>query len=445
LARRAALTPGVLLLAACGADEGSFAPTGVSATTSPNVVTVVNVSWTTSDPSIGYVSYGKTSSLGENTQMEAKPGTSHAQTMLGLSADTTYYYRVVTWDGHAAGASPVQTLRTPPLPAEIPSFTATDETDEDEPFDQLLLVPATGDSTVVTVLAANGEVIWYHVEDSDRAVTRARFSNDGTSVVYNAVDSGDGADSELVRVSLDGADVDSISVPGLGRDFIELANGDFAALALDERDHDGAPLRGDQVVEVQANGTVTPVWSAWDCFDPADFPGDGPDGEWTGAASLALDQGASKSDAGDDGYYVSLRHLSTVLRADRASGECSWVLGAAGATLDFADDSPAFEHPGAFAAGAERLVVLDADGAGAGTSRVLDYTLDPAIHVDDLGSVTLMTRDRLFVNWSTAGKLQVVNEDGEARWSLSGTGVTFGYEDLVSDNDGLYLAVEDGS
>jgi hypothetical protein len=451
-ARYAASMPCALLLAACGADEGSFAPTGVSATPNANIANVANVSWTTSEASIGYVSYGKTPSLGENTPMETVPGTSHAQALLGLSADTKYYYRVVTWDGHAAGASPVQSLRTPRLPNEVPSFTVRDETEEEEPFDQLLLVPVADESTVVTVLNASGEVIWYHVEDSERAVTRARFSNDGRSVVYNAIDGADGADSDLVVVALDGSNVDSIPVPGLGRDFVELENGDFAALALDERDHDGEPLRGDQIVEVKANGTVTPVWSTWDCFDPAAFPGDGPDGEWTGAASLTLDA--------DDGYVVSLRHLSSVLRADPASGDCTWVFGAAAPTLDFADDSPAFVHPGAIYAAGERVIVLDADGAGGSTSRVLDYTLDldaatataartytpsPALHVDDLGSVTLMTRDRLFVNWSTTGKLEVVTEEDDVAWSLSGTGVTFGYEELVSDNDGLYLATEDGS
>ncbi len=453
----AIVLPLALFASACGADEPSYAPLAVRASPHDDMATLVNVEWTTAEQSIGYVSYGKTPSLGETTRLESVAGTKHAQALLGLSADTLYHYRVITWDGHNAGRSEIQTVRTPALPSSIPSLTMDGLTTEDEGFDQLLLVPVTGDATVVTVLAPSGEVLWYHVEASDRSVTRARFSSDGRRVVYNAIDTTDGSDSELVSVALDASEIETISVPGLGRDFVELPDGGFAALATDERDHDGAPLRGDRVVEIDEDGTVTTVWSSWDCFDPADFPGNGSDGEWTGAAALTFDQGASKSDAEDDGYYVSLRNLGTVLRASRETGECAWILGDAAPTIEFADDAPAFTHPGAFLAGASRLLVMDANPTDA---RVLDYDLDleaatatlswdytpsPAIQVDALGSVTEMTRDRRFVNWSTAGKLELVDEEGDVRWSLEGSDVSFGYEALESPNDGLYLAKGDGS
>ena len=448
---RIAALASALLATACGADAVSHAPEGVGARVSDSAATVVNVRWTTAEPSTGYVSYGKTSSLGLTTPLETASATGHSQALLELSAGSLYYYRVITWDGHDAGASPVQTFRTGALPAALPTFAQAGDSTSSDGFDQLTLLPISSDQTSVSAVAPTGEVLWYHTEDSDRTVTRAVLSVDGKSVVYNALGAGAGADSELVRAPLDGSSVDSISVPGLGRDFLEKPDGTFAALAADVRDFAGAPLRGDQIVEIDASGTTTSIWSTWDCFDPQESPGDGPDGEWTGAVALALDKGKLPSDPSDDAYYVSLRNISAIARVERATGRCTWVLGSAAKTLDFADAASAFEHPAGFFAQGTKLAVLDADGAGSGSSRVVEYTLDveantamstltyapaPALHVDELGAVTLLTNHRRLANWSTNGRLEVVDDDGNVLWSLAaGTGVTLGYHTLI---DSLY-------
>jgi hypothetical protein len=450
--RLVALLPCALLISACGGDELSFAPSGVSGSVNDDIVTVAEVRWSTAQPSVGYVSYGKTPSLGENTRVEAVAATSHTQSLIGLSADTLYHYRVITWDGHDAGTSPIQTLRTPPLPAEIPSFTVTGETASNDGFDEMTLLPVIGDRTVVSVVTSSGEVVWYHPVDDDRSATRAWFSRDGTSILYNALGSGAAAsDSAIVRVALDGSSVDSTPLPNAGRDFLELPGGTLAALVTDERDFEGDPLRGDQIVEVAADGDTTPVWSSWDCFDPADFPGDGSNGEWTGAVALAFDDGDDDTD-GDDAYYVSLRSLSTIVKVERATGDCSWVFGEADSTIELTDGSDAFQHPGGFFASAKKLIVIDSDGAGNDASRMIDYTLDleagtatstrtyspnPTLHVDDLGSVMPLTNDRVMLNWSTTGKLQVVGEMGDVLWSLSADKTaTFGHH---SKTDRLYL------
>lgn len=439
-----------LFAAACGEEADVDRPSGVTAAPSDGITTVVNVRWTTSQPTVGYVSYGETPALGQTTLLETEPTTSHSQPLYGLGADTKYYYRVVTWDGRDAAQSDVMTVTAAPPPVGAPTFAATGDGTSDDGYTDLTLLPVTGERTMLSIVAPNGALVWYHEETSDRLVTRARFSLDGKSVLYNAIDADNPDDSEIVRVALDGSSIEHVSVPGLGADFLEPAAGTLAALVTDERDVDDSAVRGDQIVEVSPSGSTTTVWSAWDCFDPADSPGDGADGAWTGANALAYES------SGSGIYYVGLRNLSTLVKVPAVTGECEWVLGAAEPTLEFATDSEVFEHPGHFVVEGDEVSVLDADGGGDAGSRVVKYELDldagtatstfsytpdPAIQVETLGAVTLFSRGRRFVNWSNAGKLEMVREDGDQIdpvWSLVAdeAGAAFGYH---SRSASLYI------
>jgi hypothetical protein len=423
----------------CGDDAKSFAPSGVQAAPNPNVATLTQISWTTTAPSIGYVSYGLTESLGTTSAVEAQSTTTHRVSLFGLTPNTRYYYQVVTWDGHDAGESPIQSVTTGATPSAVPTLSFTGDTSENG-MDELLLLPVTaGSSSVVVVVTPSGQVLWYHVEDRMRSVTRARFSLDKTSVLYGAIDAG--GDSEIVRVALDGSSQSSVKVKDLGPDFVELANGNYAAIAFDARESGGKTLRGDKIVEVTATGTSTDVISMWDCFDPSKFPGDGTNGEWTGANALSVSEGADGE--ADDVFYLGLRDLNTVVQVARGSGKCDWVLGAAAPTLTFATPTDAFVHPGGLVLSGSSLLVLDADGSGANASRAMQYTLDldaktatkswsyvPAspIHVSSLGAVSALTGKRWLVNWSTNGKLELVDDMNRVLWALTAPqGSTLGY------------------
>jgi len=438
-ARRAVALAGTFVALGCGDKAESFAPSAVQAAPNPNVATLTQVAWTTSQPSIGYVSYGLTESLGKTTAVESQDATIHRVSLYGLTPNTRYYYQVVTWDGRNAGESPIQNVTTGATPSTVPAFSFTGDTSETG-MDELLLLPVTaGANPVVVVVTPSAQVLWYHVEDRMRTVTRARFSSDKTSVLYNAIDAG--GDSELVRVALDGSSQSSVKVKDLGPDFVELANGNYAAIAADSRDSGGKTLRGDKIVEVTQTGTSTDVISMWDCFDPAKFPGDGTNGEWTGADALSVSEGADGE--GDDVFYLGLRDLSTVVQSARGSGKCDWVLGAAAPTLTFTTPTDAFVHQGGLVLSGSSVLVLDADGAGATTSRAMQYALDltaktattswsyvptSPVHVSSLGSVSALTGKRWLVNWSTAGKLELVDDMNRVLWSLTGPlGATFGY------------------
>jgi len=440
-AERAVALACTFLAFGCGDETKSFAPTDVQAGPNPVVATLTQVTWTTSAPSIGYVSYGLTQSLGTTTTLEAQDATTHEVNLYGLTPNTQYYYQVVTWDGADAGESSIQTLTTGAPPSDLPAFTKTGDTSENG-MDEIVLLPVTvGASSVIVAVAPSGQVLWYHVADGGQTVTRVRFSKDGTSVLYGSIDPA-GQNSEIIRVALDGKSQVTWKVPGLGPDFVELSNGNFAAIVADTQTSNGATLKGDKIVEITPNDQSTDIVSMWSCFDPAKFPGDGTNGEWTGADALTVNEGASTTDESDDVFYLGLRNLSTVVEVPRASGKCDWVLGAAAPTLAFDTAANAFVHQGGLVISGTSLLVLDADGAP-GTSRGMQYALDlnaktatetwtytpsPAVHVTSLGAVSPLTGNRWLVNWSTAGKLELVNDMNQVLWSLTGpAGSTFGY------------------
>ena len=428
----------------CGDDADPKAPRAVAAELSDGIATVVHVAWKTDEPSIGYVQYGPTEALDLNTPIEAEPGQEHRISLLGLHADTLYYYRVVTWEEGDAGASAIAEIRTGDLPVGMPPLTL-----EGDGHDQFTLVPILGATTAIVVLDAEGEIVWYHRDDRDLDFYRARLSLDGKSIIYNAGSvSGEPSDqSELVRVALDGSGESSIPVPLLAHDFVELPDGTLAAIVVEDREIDGETVRGNKIVEIDSEGEQTTVFSTWDCFDPAESPGDDTENGWTMANALDYDPA-------EDAYYLGMRNQSSIVKIDRESGECAWVLGTGYATLKFAPGSARFLHQHQFQVEGNRILVMDNDGGLRRTSRVVEYELDldtmlatevwsyvadPTVYTFVLGEPIRYDSGETFVNWSAAGQMERIAADGvTSQWKLNtGAGFVFGFHTLA---DSLYPA-----
>ncbi|TPV96500.1 MAG: hypothetical protein B7733_04415 [Myxococcales bacterium FL481] len=418
-------------------DSDTNTPENVSATVSPTISTVVQVSWTTESESTGYVEYGPTEALGQRTPLEAAASTEHSVALLGLKAGTPYFYRVVIWDGDEAAASSIQTVETGFLPTVLPSLTL-----QGGGHEEYTLVPLLGTTTAATIIDGDGDIVWYHIEDRDLDVYRVRLANDGESILYNAGSvSGDPADnSELVRVPLDGSPPSSIPLSLLAHDFVELPDGTMTAIVVEYRDVNGVQVRGDRLVEVAPDGTQTQVWSAWDCFDPALHPVAEMAHGWTFANALDYDPTG-------DVYYLGMRNFSSITRINRQTGACEWVLGQTASTLTFAPGTLPFLHQHQFQMLENgHLLVFDNEGSPGNISRVVeyqldlvagtatqvwDYTSDPTVYTFVLGEPTRMAGGDTFVNWSAAGQLERVGADGTSKWKLnSGAGYAFGFNTL---------------
>lgn len=425
----------------CGEELGVDPPQNVTAEVDGSISTVVHVSWNTGESSTGYVEYGSGGALSERTPLETVSATEHSVSLLGLTADTEYDYRVVTWDGDDAAVSERQSVRTGFLPLGLPTISV-----QGDGHDQLVLAPILGQSTTVTVLNPEGDVVWYHRDERELDFYRARLSRNGRDLIYNAASvSGDPADdSELVRVALDGSGTTATAVPLLAHDFVEHEDGTLAAIVVEFREVDGVELRGDQIVEISPEGDRTTVWSAWDCFDPTEDPGDDIEAGWTFANALDYDRF-------EDAYYLSMRNFSSIAKIDRASGECEWVLGSFGSTLDFAPGSARFLHQHQFDVVGDHIVVMDNDGSAGTESRIVEYELDltrnmatevwqyvsdPSVYTFVLGEPTRLLNGDSFITWSAAGQMERVTSEGERLWRLNtSAGFIFGFHTLT---DSLY-------
>lgn len=424
-------------LSACGGgadDQGGGSISAVTAEVSDHITTVVNVSWETAEETRGQVEFGPTRDLGRSTPLEADAALEHRVPLVGLKAETEYFFRVVLEDG---SASDVSSIVTGSLPLDLPILTASGGGN-----DLFTLVPLLGTTQAVTMLDPDGEIVWYYRDDRALDFYRARLSVDGKSIVYNAGSvSGDPADnSELVRVSLDGSESSSIPVPLLAHDFVEHPDGTFGAIVVEYRDFEGMELRGDTIVEIAPDGTQTTVFSVWDCFDPAEVTGDDVMHGWTFANALDYDPE-------EQAYYLGMRNFSSIAKVDRKSGECEWVLGYYGSTFDFASGSERFLHQHQFEIRGNRALVFDNDGSTGRESRVLEYELDfdamiatevwsyvadPIVYTFVLGEPKRLENGDTFVNWSAAGQMERVNADGESFWKVnSEAGYVFGFNTLA--------------
>ena len=440
------------LAAACASDAlPDTAPTAVSATMNPSVATAVTITWTTATPTKGYVSYGTTTALSASVPFETTAATAHSRTLF-LAPNTTYYYRVVTWDAPnaTAGASDVLSFRTAALPAGFPQFTVQNIPVKDmggvseEPMQDFVVIPFVGQKTTLVLVDPAGTPVWYRVEERDRRVTRARLSSDKKAVLYSAAgkDAATAPESEVVRAPLDGSATTSVRIPNLGADFAVDTAGTVAALVPEVRSVNGVNVTGDQIVEVTSDGMPRAVWSTFDCFDPLTSPGDMADGLWTAASALQVSSAA-------DAYFVALKNLSTVVKVDRKTHACTWMVGAdPKATLHYAAGSAPFARPGSFSGDDTRLVVFDTTGNTSG-ARFMDYTLDqtmltatqvqtypaaPSVKVTAFGEATTVIGNDRLVNFGSGGKLELVDKVGQLKWSLQVTsGESLAYHTAFRD------------
>ncbi len=90
-----------------GAQYDSTTPVISSVAASSTVTTRADISWTTDEVATSQAFYGLTTSYGTSSTLSTTTSTSHAVSLLGLSAATTYHYVVVSTDplGNTATSS----------------------------------------------------------------------------------------------------------------------------------------------------------------------------------------------------------------------------------------------------------------------------------------------------------------------------------------------------
>lgn len=413
-----------LLLVACGGIDAASVTAEVDA-----IVTVVHVSWSTSDLARGRVEYGPTDTYGWTTPLGAE-GETHRATILGLRAESAYHFRVVAEiDGvETVGADNVVT--TGVLPDEVARFTVEVPSD-DERYLLTSQVPGEGEESTIYVIDAEGFPVWYAFAETGIAPA-ARLTAAGDAVFYVQGVRDDTSTGELVITPLDGSASTTVGVPGAHHDVIELPDGAFATIAAEVREIEGERIAGDAIVEVTRDGAITEVWNAFDHLPVVE------NANWSATIDDAIDWTHGNGLAyveDEDAYYLSLYSTSSIVKVAR-TGDTLWQLGGAFSDFDIVGDV-AFgpQHsPEPFPGG----VRFFDNGASDTGSRVVEYLLDEAAFTATwswewrptdrsrsivLGDVSREDDGSALVTWGAPGAVFGVDPDGELTWHAEFAGV----------------------
>jgi len=422
-----------LLLACAGGPDDTAAAVDVSDVTltpSADIVTVATLTWTTSAPIRARVRFG-TPDRELTSPLDETATTDHRAVLVGVPAQSE-----VTWtiEDEAGVALDSGTWTTGVLPNDLPSIVTDGGT-----MDRFVVTTFLGASNAAIVLSPEGQVVWYHPNESGLDAFRARARADGTGVVYVVGDvSGDPSpDSRVVSVSWDGATVEEVGAPYLAQDFIEGQDGHFVALAAEVRDG----VKGNALVDIAPDGTTTSLWDTWDCYDPEVQPGNDPTLGWTWTNALDYDDATGE-------YLVGFRNFSAIVRVDTASRTCGRTLG--GESSSYTLDGARFLHAHQFEWVGASAVVFDNDGAGGNRSRAIEYALDesagtatevwsympdPTVFSFVLGDVARYD-DSTLVTFSVAGQIDRVAADGSLLFRANtSVGHAFGYTTLLPELD----------
>jgi len=420
----------VLVFAACSGTAPMEDPIRMlSAEVGDPIGTVVTVSWETTEASTGYVEFGTDGAFDRSTRVESSAGTDHAARLVGLPQDTEISYRVVVGDQ----VGQPQTITTGTLPGG-PELVV-----EGSGQDLFLTLPFLfPDNTQIGMVDPEGRLVWIHRAATDLAVYRSRVALDGSGIVYSATLNAGLPDpaSTIVRVGWDGEEISRTAIPDLAHDFVELDDGTLVTLAYELRDD----IEGNMLLSVAPDGTVTELWSTWDCFDPDTHVSDDVVPGWTHANALDYDEAS-------DSFLVGLRNFGTIVQV-KQDGTCGWSIGGVGGTMEVTGQRFTHQHQFQRLDGGG-LLVFDNDGASGQVSRAIEYSLDeaadtarlerilvaePPIYTFILGDVHRSGNGDTTIVWAVAGTVDRMAADDTRLWRLTNNdNALFGFTHFLKD------------
>jgi hypothetical protein len=452
------LSINVLLLLAC-AEVPATVDTGVQGTdcrsidvtvTPTAMPTVLRAAWETDEDTEGYVLFAGRGQVARRSATTS--GQLHEVLLVGLRPATEVAYTV--WvDGMAACGGEGSTT-TGALDVGFPTVAANVTTMDAEQAG-LTVVPLMGKSASgAVILDEEGAVVWAaELGGGGRSVFKATPSLDGDAVLFNESANGFERPGVLYRLSLDGERYDSFEIVGGHTDFVERAPHEYTMLGWEIREFEGRRLLGDTLVEFDESGGSRVVWNAFDAievdlsrsYDTGWFRSDPTVEDWTHVNGLSYS-------AAEDSYYLTMTLDDAVARVSRSTGEMTWRMATGAGDFTSDSESAMFVRPhsvqpldgsvlvfnrGRPNQGAEACsdVVQVAYDMAAGTmSKIWSHTPESCITVESLGSAQRLGGGNTLICFSSAGRIDEVDDVGDLVLSLSlPAGSTFGFAARVDE------------
>ncbi len=289
-----------------------------------------------------------------------------------------------------------------------------------------------GSGHSVMVMNLAGEVQWEAELDPDLGLPlQARWAEDGESVwVWQQIGGTSALDAGFNLSLIDPSGAEVTRALGWGHTSFQMLPGEQSFLALLKTVEviDGVDYLIDRVVEHELSGASQEVWSVAEELNPLDFhrpaaadaePGQPVD--WFHTNFIYQAPG--------DSIYLSLGEVDTLLRVDVDEGLIQGA-GSQRVFVDFEGDPPADQpHSIVPLASGNWLVFnrgipsvtdtcshvaeLHIDPELGTVERAWSWTPDDCVKTIFLGAALPLAGDRVLVDFASAGRLSVVNREGE--------------------------------
>ena len=437
---RPAVAWATLLTATLGCAEADF-HAGLDVELSEVVPTVASARWQVEHDG-AEATWLEAAGGGRDLQIPVTlDGEGNAEALvLGMKAGKGYDLRVVEVVGGEELRSETVGVETGGVPAGLA------ELDSDgSGLDGYLVTSIATDPSSAVIIDADGDYVWWHQPAEDWKsifIPRVAPSQSGDGILYEAstawIGDDDSSDTirEMLRVAWDGAELQRTTIERAHHDLVELPDGTVAIIRYHTNTLDDVKVEGDRIVEIRPDGEEVQIWSIWDHeeYDP-DVEYGPVDMGWSHCNALDYD-------ADEDVYYIGSRHLRTIYKVDRDTGDVVWRLG--GLRSDFTFDEPtpfACQHQ--FEKQPGGMLVFDNGCPDEMVSRAAEFALDevageatlvwshepdPEIWSYGFGDVARLPTGETLITWSTAGQIDLVTPDGQSVWRLNEElGGGFGY------------------
>lgn len=426
-------------------DDTAVEVDGVTVTATAKE-TVFRVTWETNEAADSSVECGTDGSFDHVvTGTDADGGTSH-EVLLLLAEGQTWECHAVSTLSSGPWVSQSFSIVTPFAPASMPALTLSAQTSGD--LTGLLLVANSFEgASWASIANRDGQRVWWEEGDPVELINEIWLTADGKSVAWNSM----GNEARLHVESLDGSSHEIFELTDFHHGFVPLPDGGFAILRYAYVQAGDVSVRGDELVEIDANGEEQRVvWSVFDDFpiDPELFPPDAPEVDISHGNSVMY---YPESDT----YLMSFYQLNAIVAVNRTSGEREWTLGGTYDDFSYVGDpsekfarqhSPRLVDGGVLIFNNRDVANSEADDRWSEAAeyhvdfdrktweKAWSYNADESIYVPVLGNADRLADGTTLVGFGSGGRAVQVNEDGDVLWQLdSDLGGPFGYVHLVDE------------
>jgi len=421
--------------------DGTFE---IDAIVSEVIPTVVTVHWSVDLEAIddAQVEFGPDDSYGRVAPADLSGDAPYETVLLGSKPASDVHFRVVVEAGGETWASEDHVAATGSVPNGFPSMSVEALGEVDDGF---VVTSLFAMAPAAVILDRDGDYVWWYEAPSvDFEVVRSQMTADRQHLVFWSVNlspgsgGGNQVDQELIRVNLDGSQVDTRSAEEGHHDFTVMPDGGITYIEYDALDGEV----GDRVVEVSPDGTVTEIWSVWDDFTTGGGAG-GPNTTFSHCNAIDYYED-------EDAFYVSSLGFEGLFKVDRGSGELLWTMGGdhsdftlPGGSTDLFDKNHQFHRLDGsllmFVNGDDQTNCSEAreyayEGDGGEVELIWSHMPDPCVYTFSLGDVSRLDSGNTLITFSNQGQIEEVDPSGDVLWRLQGSlGGALGYATFLED------------